>query len=200
MCCGPDKVSILGIDTTYNISDSCYLTPTVYQHLKLVDKNTGKHPTLPGPAMIHNRMDAKTFEYFGNTLIELDPSSWNLRFIGSDRDGGIDKGFKQLFLKTEVHSCKKQVEDNIKVKLRDLGINGASKTEFLKDIFVNASAAEKGLIDSLSKEEFDTKLMALREEWEKRERAARKTKEPKFYTYFLKHIASAMNNNNNEQF
>jgi hypothetical protein len=93
MCCNPHDFSILGIDTTYIISDSCYLTQTVYTHLKLIDKNTGKHPTLPVPAMIHNSMDAQTFEYFGHALVELDSTSTlrNRLLIGSDRDAAIDK-------------------------------------------------------------------------------------------------------------
>jgi len=52
-CCDPLSFSILGIDTTYNISKSSYLTPTTYKHLKLIDNRTGNHPNMPGPALTH---------------------------------------------------------------------------------------------------------------------------------------------------
>ena len=44
----PEEFGILGIDVTYNIGDF-YITTTSYQHLSMIDKSTGKHPTFPGP-------------------------------------------------------------------------------------------------------------------------------------------------------
>lgn len=192
MCCDPFEHSVLGIDTTFNVSKSTYLTPTVYNHQKLIDRQSGKHPTMIGPAMIHNKMDATTFQYFGNTLVELEPSLSDVLFIGSDRDAAIDKGFKQPFPIATLLACKTHVEDNIKTKLRDLEINGKAKREFLKDIFGDEKEKEKGLVDCLSTSEFDEKLQALREVWNKRERSARKTKEPSFSTYFSRNIAIDM--------
>ena len=95
MCCDPVAYSVLGIDTTFNISKSRYLTPTVYNNRKLIDRQSGNHPTMPGPAMLHNKMNSSTFWYFGNTLVELEPYLSDIMCIGSDRDSAIDKVFKQ---------------------------------------------------------------------------------------------------------
>ena len=119
-CCRPQDFSVLSIDTAYNVSNSSYLTPTRYQHMNLIDRKTSCHPHLPGPALIHNKLDAKTFQYFGNTLLECDRGLIDIMAIGSDRDPTMDKGFCQTFPIASLLAYKKHVEDNIKVKLKDL--------------------------------------------------------------------------------
>jgi len=149
MCTDPLQYSVLGVDTTYNISKFCYLTPTVYKHLKLVDRKTGNHPTLLGPILIHNKMDSKTFQYFGNRLVELDGKLRDILFIGSDRDAAIDKGLKQAFPIASFLACQKHMADNIKSKLTELGVNGKAKKEYLKDIFGDEQQQQKGLVNSM---------------------------------------------------
>jgi len=112
--------------------------------------------------------------------------------IGSDRDAAMDKGFSHAFPVAQQLSCKKHVEDNIKKKLTDLGISGDARASFLNDIFGKDSKQEKGLVDSLSKEQFDAKLLAIRTTWDERECKARKTVEPKFFDYFSRNIAISM--------
>lgn len=53
------------------------------------------------------------------------------------------------------------------------------------------SSKEKGLIDSLSGEEFDSKLLKLRPEWEKREMEARSTSKPEFVHYFDVYVCTS---------
>ena len=47
---------ILSVDTTYNLGDF-YVTLTTYPHLMLQDVNTGKHPTMVGPVLVHQQTD-----------------------------------------------------------------------------------------------------------------------------------------------
>ena len=54
------------------------------------------------------------------------------------------------------------------------------------------STIEKGLIDSLSEEEFDSKLLKLRPKWEKREMEAGSTSKPEFVHYFDVHVTQEM--------
>lgn len=51
-CCSIDSTSILSIDTTFSIGNF-YLTSTTYQSSEVVNRNTGKHTNLPGPATFH---------------------------------------------------------------------------------------------------------------------------------------------------
>ena len=136
--------------------------------------------------MLHNKMDACTFQYFGNTLVELQQGLSDIMCVGSDKDSAIDKGFKQAKI------AKKHVEDNIKTKLRDLGICGTVRNEFLADLLGDDQKKEKGLIDCLSASGFEQKVLALRDIWDKRERCARKIKVPNFFTYFTRNIAVDM--------
>ena len=195
-CCCPHDFSILSIDTTYNVSKSSYLTPTTYQHMNLLDRKTGCHPHMPGPAIIHNKLDAKTFQYFGNTLLECDRGLIDVMAIGSDRDPAMDKGFCQTFPIASLLACKKHVEDNIRVKLKALGITGEAKSSFLKDIFGDDQNKEQGLVDCLSNEQFNSKLLALQNIWNKRECKARKMTDPKFFDYFNRNVADAVKRKN----
>ena len=69
----PREYSILTADTTYNLGDF-YVTPISYQHLKLEDITTGRHPTFIGPILVHQRKNYSAFNYFTNTLISHDKS------------------------------------------------------------------------------------------------------------------------------
>ena len=48
------------------------------------------------------------------------------------------------------------------------------------------------MIDSKSEQDFDTKLYALEEIWDEREKAARKTTEPEFLKYFKSYLVRDM--------
>ena len=67
----------------------------------------------------------------------------------------------------------KHVEDNTKSKLTTLGITGPEKSEYIKDIFGSDSAKHLAIIDSLSHEDFDSKLCNLQKTWNEREKKAR---------------------------
>lgn len=82
-CTDPEEFGILGIDVTYDIGDF-YITTTSYQHLSRIDKSTRKHPTFPGPMMIHTDEKQATFHYFASTLRENNSDIENILFVGSD--------------------------------------------------------------------------------------------------------------------
>ena len=44
--------SVLGVDPTFNLGDF-YVTPIMYEHQLVVNKDTGKHPIFIGPVLIH---------------------------------------------------------------------------------------------------------------------------------------------------
>ena len=67
-CCNPE-FSIFGVDVTYEIGDF-FVTTTSYKHLMVIDKDTGCHPTFPGPFMVHTNESADDFHYFASTLKE----------------------------------------------------------------------------------------------------------------------------------
>ena len=44
---------VLSVDTTFNLDDF-YVTPTTYRHLMLADAQSGKHPAVIGPVLVHH--------------------------------------------------------------------------------------------------------------------------------------------------
>ena len=190
-CTNPEKFTPFTIDTTFNVG-SFYVTTTTYKHLKLIDHRTGKHPSLPGPALFHRRQDTGQFLYFAQTLQEVNNDVADILAIGSDRFKGYSNGFASVCPVARVIVCKKHAEDDIDRKLTSLGISGKSRDDFMRDIFGRESTKEKGLIDSLSEEEFDSKLLKLRQKWEKREMEARSTSKPEFVHHFDVYVAQEM--------
>ena len=182
-CTDPEEFGILGIDVTYNIGDF-YVTTTSYQHLSMIDKSTGKHPTFPGPMMIHTDEKQATFHYFPSTLRENNSNIENILFVGSDRQRSMENGLAPQMPIAQFLACKKHVKDNVKMKLAALGI--LNKSEFLVDIFGNNTS--RGLVDSESNEDFDARLLHLKDAWGSTPQG------DKFYSYFVVHIAEDMKN------
>ena len=75
---------------------------------------------------------------------------------------------------------KKHVEDDISRKLTDLG-NGAMKDEVLKDIFGNDNNKEKGIVDSMSQDEFFAKVIVVTDKWDALEKSNHPDKSKRTY-------------------
>ena len=116
----------------------------------MIDKSTGKHPTFPGPMMIHTDEKQATFHYFASTLRENNSDIENILFVGSDRQRSMENGLAPQMSIALFLACKKHEEDNVKMKLAALGI--LNKCDFLADIFGDNTS--RGLVDSESKEDF----------------------------------------------
>lgn len=91
-----------------------------------------------------------------------------------------------------ISSLQKHVEDNISRKIDDLGLKDMKK-EVLLDIFGSDKRKEKGIIDSLDKDEFVAKVDSLVEKWKSMEKGIFPEKEPRFAAYFGDHIEEDMN-------
>ena len=153
---------------------------------------TNEHPTLPGPALFHVEQDEKVFHYFAKTLIELKPEFANTLFLGSDRDKALVNGFTRPLPFVSSLFCKKHVDDINHKMSEDLGyIPLSERKEILTHIFGCEKRKEKGLIDAVSEEEFDRKLLVLSRKWDNLEMSMR-NEPPQFSAYFRKFIAEDM--------
>ena len=188
-CCSADSTTILSIDTTFNIGNF-YLTSTTYQSSKVVNRNTGKHANLPGPAMFHTTKSSRDCLYFIHSLLEANYALERLTFLGADRDKAQSSFLIPLKGCTFL-PCKKHVEDDITRKIADLRLTSI-KNEILEDIFGNEVKKEKGIINSESTDEFMAKVESVSSKWEELEEHL--GKEPKFAAYFQRHIANDMKN------
>ena len=164
--------SVLCIDTTFNIANF-FVTPTIYKHKILVDRHYGKEPTLLGPTVIHMQTKAESYKFFGSSIVSLDDELSNILAIGSDRDVALRKGFSSCFPIATQLCCKGHLEQDIRRKMRDLGIGQFHEKLFLEDTFGSeaedtfGSEAKKelGLVDAVSRDAFDAVLESLYPAW-----------------------------------
>ena len=191
-CTNPENITPFCIDTTYGVGNF-FVTPTCYKHLRLLSRATNEHPTLPGPALFHVEQDEKVFHYFAQTLIKLKQEFANTLFLGSDRDKALVNGFTRPLPFVSSLFCKKHVVDDINRKMsEDLGyIPLSERKEILAHIFGCEKRKEKGLIDAVSEEEFDRKLLVLSRKWDNLEMSMR-NEPPQFSACFRKFIAEDM--------
>ena len=186
--------SVLCIDKTFNIGNF-FVTPTTYKHKILVDTHYGKEPTLLGPTMIHMQTKAESYKFFGSSIVSLDDELSNILAIGSDRDVALRKGFSSCFPITTQLCCKGHLEQDIRRTMRDLGIGQFHEKFFLEDVFGSEAKKELGLVDAVSRDEFDAVLESLYPVWTKRELEARQLtseESTEFYSYFVNYVAEDM--------
>ena len=132
--------------------------------------------------MVHTDEKQETFHYFASTIREVNSDVENILFAGSDRQRSIENVLAPQLLIAHFVVCKKHVEDNIKMKVAALGVQ--DKANYLIEIFGDRTS--RGFIDSESREEFESRLLQLKNVWENRPTG------DEFFTYFVAQIAEDM--------
>ena len=142
---------------------------------------------------MHQTKTFQPFHYFASTLIHLNPKLINIRSFGTDGEPELIKAFKICFPKAIHLRCVNHLRQNIKDKLRLIGITQGDCKEFLNDIFgvQRREHFEVGLIYAEFEAIFSTALMRLKDKWNNLERSfIAQGSPPKFYDWFLKYKVS----------
>ena len=183
-----EQSGILTVDPTYNLGNF-YVTPTTYPHLMLEDISTGRHPSLLGPVLIHQRMNFAAFNYFTSTLIGFSKKLRNLRAFGTDGQEALIDAFGHSFPSAMQLRCFIHFKRNISEKLKEYGIPAKVAEEFVDDIFGKhtGSTYNEGLVDANSEEEFKDRLSKCEAVWNAREAPYAGARGPQFYNYFLRY-------------
>ena len=165
-CCNPVEYRPLTVDPTFDFGPY-NVTPISYQHLIVLRREDGKHPTMIGPVLLHEKKTQSTYSLFGGTLKSLEPELKNLMAFGTDDEKALVGGFNETFeratcLLYEIHLCK-----NIDTKLLSMDIKGESKQSVMDDIFgrMIGSVFESRLSDAGSAENFFGLFESLEEKW-----------------------------------
>ena len=164
-CTSNKAISILGVDSTYNIGP-CFVTITTYRHLQFLTKEN-VHPVMLGPTIIHARKEYQSYFSLPSDMLRLEPKIAGMRVFGSDSEKKFHKQFSNLF-PTAIHLlCDLHMKDNIQNKLKDLQFRNCEKEEILADTFgkKRGDYIKKGLVDSESVEEFDGCYQELKRKW-----------------------------------
>ena len=187
------RFSVLTVDTTYKLGEF-YVTPMTYQHLKLEDIKTSKHPVMLGPILVHQKVDFSAFNYFASTLIGLQKELKNILAFGTDGDKALVEALSHNFSFAIQLRCFLHLKKNVEQKLKELGLPTQVAQEFVFDIFGKrvANTYQEGLVDSKSVEEFNDRLKCLKPLWDTREEPFAPSCGPRFYSYFIQYQADVV--------
>ena len=156
----------------------------------LEDAQSGKHPAIIGPILVHQQLKFSTFNYFFRTLVSANKQLRHILAVGSDGDEALVQALSHNFPFAQQLRCFLHVEKNIREKLRSLAIPSKVVDEFIHDIFGHRLGHTKeGLVDCVSIADFDSKLGALELIWNGREDPYYGKGGPQFYRYFKQYKA-----------
>ena len=74
--CNPVEYRPLTVDPTFDFGPY-NVTPIWYQHLIVLRREDGKHPTMIGPVLLHEKKTQSTYSLFGGTLKSLETEESN---------------------------------------------------------------------------------------------------------------------------
>ena len=165
-CCSPVEYKPFTVDPTFDIGEY-NVTPITYQHLLLENKADGKHPSMIGPVLLHEKKTSETYSTFSGTLRNLQPQLRDVLAFGSDNEEALVAGFKNNFDRSINLLCELHLKKNIEKKLQELGITGKVKEDIVADLFGKRTGTiqESGLVDANDEASFDAMLFSLKERW-----------------------------------
>ena len=109
------------------------VTPISYQHLIVLRREDGKHPTMIGPVLLHEKKTQSTYSLFGGTRKSLEPELKNLS--GQMTKKALVRGFNETFERATHLLCKIHLRKYIDTKLVSMDIKGESKQSIMDVIF-----------------------------------------------------------------
>lgn len=180
-CCNPVEFRPFTVDPTFDIGQF-NVTPITYQHLVLENKRDGKHPSLIGPVLLHERKTEETYSTFSATLRTLEPGLRELLAFGTDDEQALISGFRNNFDRAINLLCELHLRKNVEKKLQELQFPKTSQNEIVADIFgrKRGDILESGLTDAIKGDgAFDAMLGNLEERW-----SSMHAKGKAFFTWF----------------
>ena len=195
ICESEKYASVLGVDATFNCGNS-FVTLTSFQHKMFVNKQSGKHPVILGPSVIHMTKEFENYHYLAGQRKVHCKNFGSRKAFGTDGEINLANAFvcelpDAIHLRCKIHLC-----DNIERKLTNLSFNKDARQNILETIFGRrqGNARMKALADATSSEEFDEMMEALETSWRVLE-ITQRSGEPQFFTWFKRHLAPVMKDN-----
>lgn len=168
-CTDPRHFSVFQVDPTFDLGPFS-VTATQYEHLLLVNRQSGKHPVMVGPLLVHQKKEKLSFKLLVDFLVDQESRLKNLRALGTDGETAISLAFKERCVFLLVLFCAIHLRRNVTDKMVALGIEESERREICADIFgvQVGSQLQEGIIDADDEEEFRVRLAQLQEVWETR--------------------------------
>ena len=165
-CCNPVEFRPFTVDPTFDIGNF-NVTPITYEHLLLENRRDGTHPSIIGPVLLHEKKTFETYSIFASTLKTIETDLRDVLAFGTDDELALVNGFKNNFERSVHLLCELHLKKNIETKLKDLGIAGEVKCEFMADIFGQTigTVHESGLVSAPDEQQFVNMLDNVKERW-----------------------------------
>ncbi|CAC5364286.1 unnamed protein product [Mytilus coruscus] len=166
--------SVFSVDSTFNIGNY-YVTNTCFENLRVVHasgKYKGRHPLEMGPTFVHTHRDENSYLRFFSALDRMIPNfRYQMQAIGSDGDEATMNAIAVSFTSESFVNllCVSHKKENIEYKLKEMKSATPAIRHIVSDIFgtnVDSMLYQKGLIDSETTSEFDSRLRDLKTTWD----------------------------------
>ena len=161
MCSSQKYSSVLGVDATFNCGNF-FVTLTSFKHKMFVNKQSGKHPVIIGPSIIHMTKEFEDYHYLATPFKTHCKNFETLTAFGTDGEINLANAFV-CELPHAIHlRCKIHLSENIERKLVKLLFGKDGRQNLLGTIFGrrNGNSRMKALVGANSVEEFDEMLEA----------------------------------------
>lgn len=188
-CTNHRNFCVFQVDPTFDLGPFS-VTATQYEHLLLVNRQSGKHPVMVRPLLVHQKKEKSSFKLLVDFLVDQEPRLKNMRALGTDGETAISLAFKERCVFLIVLFCAIHLRRNVSDKMVALGIEESERREICADIFgvQVGSQLQQGIIDADDEEEFRVRLAQLQEVWE--ERSGVKGRE--FHLWFQRYKADVI--------
>jgi hypothetical protein len=133
-CTDPAQIPVFGADPTFNLG-RFNVTVTTFHNLKVVDRATGKHPTMIGPLLLSQTKSFDSYNQFFSKMVSLNKGTRGILAFGTDGEEELFKAMKFSFPYALHLRCFNHFRDNCKEKLRSSNVPEEVQKEFLYDIF-----------------------------------------------------------------
>ena len=114
-CCSGNDVSVLGIDTTYNLCEM-WVTDSCFQNKRLISYTSGAHPFYLGPTLLHFTKDTQTFPQFALELQAHNTETRGMKKIDVNKEYGIYNVVKILFADAQQLYCVRHLKQRDKMQ------------------------------------------------------------------------------------
>ena len=103
-------------------------------------------------------------------MIKYNRNLQKILAFGTDGEKALSDAFTTVLPFATHLLCDIHLRDNCKSKLSQLNIPTQTSNQFLEDIFgqIHGSEKQKGLVDAMTNEEFESKLKNIKDTWPKR--------------------------------
>ncbi|CAG2189104.1 MAD2 [Mytilus edulis] len=165
--------SVFSVDSTFNIGN--YYVAIRSTKLRVVHasgKYKGRHPLEMGPTFVHTHRDENSYLRFFSALNRMNPNfRYQMQAIGSDGDEATMNAIAVSFTPESFVNllCASHKKENIEYKLKEMKSATPATRHIVSDIFgtnVDSILYQKGLIDSETTSEFDSRLRDLKTTWD----------------------------------